>query len=92
MKFSLGKKNEIEQSLDITIPANEIETEVTSKLHEVQKSAKIKGFRKGKAPIEVIRKIYEPEIRIDVINNFIIVVFRNRNLGIYSLPSYVDSS
>ena len=69
MKFSLGKKNEIEQSLDITIPANEIETEVTSKLHEVQKSAKIKGFRKGKAPIEVIRKIYEPEIRIDVIND-----------------------
>lgn len=71
MKFSLGKKNEIEQSLDITIPANEIETEVTSKLHEVQKSAKIKGFRKGKAPIDVIRKIYEPEIRIDVINDVV---------------------
>ena len=69
MKFSLGKKSEIEQSLDITIPVNEIETEVTSKLHQVQKSAKIKGFRKGKAPIDVIRKIYEPEIRIDVIND-----------------------
>ena len=40
MKFSLGKKNEIEQSLDITIPANEIETEVTSKLHEVSEISK----------------------------------------------------
>ena len=69
MKFSLGKKSEIKQSLDITIPANEIETEVTSKLYQAQKSAKIKGFRKGKAPIDVIRKIYEPEVRIDVIND-----------------------
>lgn len=75
MKFSLGKKNEIEQSLDITIPADEIETKVSSKLNQAQKSVKIKGFRKGKAPLEVVRKIYEPEIRLDVINDAVVKKF-----------------
>ena len=67
MKFSFGKKDEIEKSLDISIPAKDIEDEVNSKLKEAQRSAKVKGFRKGKAPLDVISKMYGPEIRQDVI-------------------------
>ena len=69
MKFSFRNKNEVEQKLSITIPAKEIESEVTSKLNSAKKSAKIKGFRKGKAPLDVVTKIYEPEIRREVIND-----------------------
>tara|TARA_B100001013_G_scaffold93129_1_gene51867 strand:+ start:3765 stop:5069 length:1305 start_codon:yes stop_codon:yes gene_type:complete len=69
MKFSFSNKNEVEQKLSITIPAKEIESEVTSKLNSAKKSAKIKGFRKGKAPLDVVTKIYEPEIRREVIND-----------------------
>ncbi len=68
MKFSFRNKNEVEQKLSITIPAKEIESEVISKLNSAKKSAKIKGFRKGKAPLDVVTKIYEPEIRREVIN------------------------
>ena len=75
MKFSLRKKDDIEQSLDITIKAEEIETKVSSKLNSVQKSAKIKGFRKGKAPLDLVTKIYEPEIRQDVINEVVVRKF-----------------
>ncbi len=67
MKFSFGKKDEIEKSLDISIPAKDIEDVVSSKLKEAQRSAKVKGFRKGKAPLDVISKMYGPEIRQDVI-------------------------
>ena len=41
MKFSFSNKNEVEQKLSITIPAKEIESEVTSKLNSAKKSAKI---------------------------------------------------
>ena len=58
MKFSFRNKNEVEQKLSITIPAKEIESEVISKLNSAKKSAKIKGFRKGKAPLDVVTKIY----------------------------------
>ncbi len=69
MKFSFGNKNEVEQSITISIPAHDIQKQVKTKLNSAQRSAKIKGFRKGKAPIDVVKKMYEPEIRQDVIND-----------------------
>ena len=63
MRFSFGNKNEVEQSLTISVAAEDIEKQVKSKLNSAQKTAKIKGFRKGKAPLDVVKKMYEPEIR-----------------------------
>ena len=67
MKFSFGNKSNVEQSLDIVIPSNEIEEKVSAKLLSAQKDAKIKGFRKGKAPLDVVTKMYGPENRQDVV-------------------------
>ena len=75
MRFSFGNKNEVEQSLTITVPADDIEKQVNSKLSAAQKTSKIKGFRKGKAPLDVVKKMYEPEIRQDVINDSVIKKF-----------------
>jgi len=75
MRFSFGNKNEVEQSLTITVASDEIEKQVESKLNTAQKTAKIKGFRKGKAPLDVVKKMYEPEIRQDVINDSVIKKF-----------------
>ena len=75
MKFSFGNKNDIEQSITISIPADDIQKQVKTKLNSAQRSAKIKGFRKGKAPIDVVKKMYEPEIRQDVINDAVIKKF-----------------
>jgi len=75
MKFSFGNKNNAEQSISISIPAEDIQKQVKTKLNSAQRSAKIKGFRKGKAPIEVVKKMYEPEIRQDVINDSVIKKF-----------------
>ena len=66
MKF-FKSKTDINQSLDITVSNSEIEDQVLSKLKKVQKDSKLKGFRKGKAPIEVVSNIYGPEIRQEVI-------------------------
>ena len=75
MRFSFGNKNEVEQSLTITVAAEDIENQVKGKLNSAQKTAKIKGFRKGKAPIDVVKKMYEPEIRQDVVNDSVIKKF-----------------
>ena len=75
MRFSFGNKSKIEQSLTISIVADDIEKQIKSKLNSAQKTAKIKGFRKGKAPLDVVKKMYEPEIRQDVINDSVIKKF-----------------
>ncbi len=75
MKFSLKKKNKTESSLDITVSSEDIEKKVSSKLSSTQKSAKIKGFRKGKAPMNIVSKMYGPEIRQDVIYDSVTSLF-----------------
>ena len=78
MKFSLGKSDnskETGKKISITIPSREIESKVISKLNSTQKSARVKGFRKGKAPLDIITKIYEPEIRLEVINDAVVTEF-----------------
>ena len=67
MKFPFKSKTEINQSLNIVVPSADIETQVLSKLKVAQKDAKLKGFRKGKAPMDVVTSVYGPEIRQDVI-------------------------
>ena len=67
MKFSLSKNTSSNKSLNVTISSEEIEKRVSSKLQASQKTAKVKGFRKGKAPLDMISKMYEPQIRQDVL-------------------------
>ena len=67
MKFPFKSKTEINQSLNIVVPNADIETQVLNKLKVAQKDAKLKGFRKGKAPMDVVTSVYGPEIRQDVI-------------------------
>ena len=91
MRFSFGKKSEIEKSLTISVVAEDIEKQVKTKLNSAQKTAKIKGFRKGKAPLDVVKKMYEPEIRQDVINDSVIKKFyelvEQQNLKLVGQPN-----
>jgi trigger factor len=53
--------------LTITIPAERIESEVAQRLSELGKNAKIKGFRPGKAPANVVKREYGGAVRGDVV-------------------------
>ena len=67
MKFSFKSKTDINQSLPIVVLSKDIEEQVLIKLKAAQKESKLKGFRKGKAPMDVVEGIYGPEIRQDVL-------------------------
>ncbi len=67
MKFSFKSKVDINQSLPIVVLNKDIEEQVLIKLKKAQKESKLKGFRKGKAPLDVVQGIYGPEIRQDVL-------------------------
>ena len=96
MKFSFGNKSNVEQSLDIVIPSKEIEEKVSAKLLSAQKDAKIKGFRKGKAPLDVVTKMYGPEIRQDVVYDSVSHKFQHlvedKGLKIVSRPNLIPES
>ena len=93
MKFSFKSKAEINQSLDIVVPNKDIEEQVLSKLKVAQKDSKLKGFRKGKAPMDVVTSIYGPEIRQDVLWDLASKTFsklaQEKDLKIVSRPNLI---
>ncbi|MBZ5623379.1 MAG: trigger factor [Acidobacteriia bacterium] len=58
-------------SLEISVPVDEVESETGRVAADVQKRAKLPGFRPGKAPSSLIRKQFAGEIRQKVLESLI---------------------
>lgn len=58
-------------SLEISIPVDEVESESQRVTADVQKRAKLPGFRPGKAPASLIRKQFAGDIRQQVLESLI---------------------
>ncbi len=61
--------SDCKQTLEITIPVEEVEAETTKVVAEMQKKVRMPGFRPGKVPAGLIRKNYAAEIQQDVIES-----------------------
>jgi trigger factor len=48
----------LKRGYSITVPATELEAKVTEKLEEARKDFQMKGFRKGKAPAALMKKLF----------------------------------
>ena len=95
MKF-FKSKAEINQSLNIVVPNKDIEEQVSTKLKAAQKDSKLKGFRKGKAPMDVVSSMFGPEIRQEVIWDLASKAFsklaQEKDLKIVSRPNLIPES
>ena len=93
MKFSFKSKVDINQDLQIVVPNKDIQEQVLIKLKAAQKDSKLKGFRKGKAPMDVVESIYGPEIRQDVLWDLASKTFskiaQEKDLKIVSRPNLI---
>lgn len=82
------------RSLEIAIPADEVETETGRVITDVQKRAKLPGFRPGKAPATLIRKQFAGDIRQRVLENLIPKYlqkqFEAENLNVVGQPDIKD--
>jgi len=67
----LSDVNSWKKKLDITVPAADLDKKSSAKLTNYQKTAKIDGFRKGKAPKSLIEKRYGDSIKAEAIDDII---------------------
>lgn len=56
----------LERRMTVRVPLADIEREVTARLGKVRRTAKLKGFRPGKAPEKVVRQYYGGQVRDEV--------------------------
>ncbi|MDN5841926.1 MAG: trigger factor [Alcaligenaceae bacterium] len=62
------KLSGLERRVDLAVQVADIEKEVQTQLKRVARTAKVQGFRPGKAPLSVIERSHGPSVRYDVIN------------------------
>ena len=67
MKSNIEDLSNLEKKLNIQVSPQEVNVEFNKAFKYLQKNVESKGFRKGKTPITVIRKLYSEKIKGDVI-------------------------
>jgi trigger factor len=81
-------------SLEVSIPVDEVETETSRAVANVQKRAKLPGFRPGKAPASLINQQFAGEIRQQVLESLIPKhlqkQFEAENLNVVGTPDITD--
>jgi trigger factor len=68
MQVSVENTGGLERRLTVQVPGQEIQQQVETKLKELSKSVRIKGFRPGRVPLSVVRQRYGKQVRLDIVN------------------------
>lgn len=65
MKYSINQVDQSVHEITLTIPAEEIQKQVLDELQHLRKKTTIPGFRKGKAPLQVVKARYGKDVEED---------------------------
>ncbi|HYG01618.1 MAG TPA: trigger factor [Chryseosolibacter sp.] len=71
MEITLNKKNNTEGLIKIKLTEGDYQPHVEEKVKDYARKANIKGFRQGKVPSGVIRKMFGKSILVDEINHLL---------------------
>ena len=71
MQVSLTTTGGLERRLEVAVPGDRVTTEMESRLKQLSRTARLKGFRPGKAPYAVIQKQFGEQVRSEVVGDLI---------------------
>ncbi|MDC1454006.1 trigger factor, partial [Porticoccaceae bacterium] len=71
MQVSIESSTGLERQLKIGVPADRIESEVAQRLQKATKTVNIKGFRKGKVPLKVVKQQFGKGVRQEVVGEIV---------------------
>ena len=66
MPTDIRALNDVDYVLDVTIPAEELQPQIQAALKRQRAQMNLKGFRPGKVPMNVVRKMVGPQVSIEV--------------------------
>src|SRR5271165_2123053 len=68
MQVQVERVSPVVMELAIEIPADSVKAQVEKAYADLQRKAKVRGFRPGKAPRHVLAHLYGPQVLNDVVN------------------------
>lgn len=77
MEKEIKKIDECKRELTISLTTEELQPHYEKAYKDMQPKVNLEGFRKGKVPIKMIKKMYGPGIEADTDQNLVNDLFRN---------------
>ena len=94
MEYNLVDINSSEKEVEIKLQYDEIKTEIEAEVKKQTKKIQLPGFRKGKAPVSMLKKMYgdafEYEASEKIANSFFWKVAEEKNFKPIGQPSMTD--
>jgi trigger factor len=69
MQVSLTATGGLERRLEVAVPAQRVASEVEQRLKRLSRTARLKGFRPGKAPFSVVRRQFGDQVHAEVVGD-----------------------
>lgn len=66
MQITVKDENDVKKKLHIEIPVETVSRELDDTYRELKKTAKVKGFRPGKTPMPVLKRLFKDKVHADV--------------------------
>jgi trigger factor len=71
MQVSVENTGKLERRMQVQVPAERVSKEIASRLKQLSRTARLNGFRPGKAPLTVIRQQFGPQVHREVIGELL---------------------
>ncbi len=71
MNITQQKIDDLNAVLNVEVQEADYKALVDGALKKYQKTAKMQGFRPGKVPASLVKKMYEPSVKVDEINRLV---------------------
>ena len=94
MNFRIEEIGTFGRKLHIDIPAADFNEQIDAKLRKLSTTAKIRGFRPGKVPPEIVKRYYGAEVKSEVASSLVYEgykeVMKQHPFHVLSTPSFED--
>jgi trigger factor len=92
MQATIEKVSNLERRLNVSLPMQEIESEVESRLKRMARDLRMHGFRPGKVPFRLVQQTYGGQVRQEVLGDVLQKSFgeavRQQNLRVAGYPRF----
>jgi trigger factor len=71
MQVSVESTGKLERRMQVQVPAERVSKEIAARLQNISRTARLNGFRPGKAPLKVIRQQFGTQVHREVIGELL---------------------
>ncbi len=91
MKVEIKEREELVREISVEIEPAEVTRKLEAKFEEVRRDVTLKGFRKGHAPMNVIKATFTDDVRADVAEDLLKTTYpeaiRQKDLAVAAQPT-----